>query len=102
MITGESKPVLKEPGDPVVGGTLNGEGALRMRVTRTGEETALAQIIALVKEAQVSKPPVQRLADRAAHWLTILRPEWGALIMSASTVIVALNALLLRGVDLGR
>jgi len=72
MITGESKPVLKGPGDPVVGGTLNGEGALRVRVTRTGEETALAQIIALVKEAQASKPPVQRLADRAAHWLTII------------------------------
>jgi len=72
MITGESKPVLKEPGDSVVGGTLNGEGALRVRVTRTGEETALAQIIALVKEAQASKPPVQRLADRAAHWLTII------------------------------
>ena len=72
MITGESKPVLKWPGDPVVGGTLNGEGALRVRVTRTGEETALAQIIGLVKEAQASKPPVQRLADRAAHWLTIV------------------------------
>jgi len=72
MITGESKPVLKGPGDPVVGGTLNGEGALRMRVTRTGEETALAQIIGLVKQAQASKPPVQRLADRAAHWLTIV------------------------------
>ncbi len=72
MITGESKPVLKGPGDPAVGGTLNGEGALRVRVTRTGEETALAQIIALVKEAQASKPPVQRLADRAAHWLTIV------------------------------
>jgi Cu2+-exporting ATPase len=72
MISGESKPVLKRPGDAVVGGTLNGEGALRVRVTRTGEETALAQIIALVKEAQASKPPVQRLADRAAHWLTIV------------------------------
>jgi len=72
MITGESKPVLKRPGDLVVGGTLNGEGALRVRVTRTGEETALAQIIALVKEAQASKPPVQRLADRAAHRLTIV------------------------------
>ncbi len=72
MVTGESKPVLKGPGEPVVGGTLNGEGALRVRVTRTGGETALAQIIALVKEAQASKPPVQRLADRAAHWLTIV------------------------------
>jgi len=72
MITGESKPVSKTSGDPVIGGTLNGEGALRVRVEKTGEETALAQIIALVKEAQASKPPVQRLADRAAHWLTII------------------------------
>jgi Cu2+-exporting ATPase len=72
MITGESKPVAKGPEDEVIGGSLNGEGALRIRVTRTGEETALAQIISLVKEAQASKPPVQRLADRAAHWLTII------------------------------
>jgi Cu2+-exporting ATPase len=78
MITGESKPVLKGPGAPVVGGTLNGEGALRVRVTHTGEETALAQIINLVKEAQASKPPVQRLADRAAHWLTIVAVVVGA------------------------
>ncbi|MBC8446900.1 MAG: heavy metal translocating P-type ATPase [Chloroflexi bacterium] len=72
MITGESKPVGKKVGDEVIGGTLNGEGALRIRVEKTGEETALAQIINLVKEAQASKPPVQRLADRAAHWLTII------------------------------
>ena len=72
MITGESKPVAKGPEDEVIGGSLNGEGALRIRVARTGEETALAQIISLVKEAQASKPPVQRLADRAAHWLTII------------------------------
>jgi Cu2+-exporting ATPase len=72
MITGESKPVSKKAGEEVIGGTLNGEGALRIRVEKTGEETALAQIINLVKEAQASKPPVQRLADRAAHWLTII------------------------------
>ncbi len=72
MITGESKPVIKTVGDEVIGGTLNGEGALRIRVEKTGDETALAQIINLVKEAQASKPPVQRLADRAAHWLTII------------------------------
>lgn len=72
MITGESKPVTKQVGDEVIGGTLNGEGALRIRVEKTGEEMALAQIINLIKEAQASKPPVQRLADRAAHWLTII------------------------------
>jgi Cu2+-exporting ATPase len=71
MLTGESKPVLKGPGDQVIGGTLNGEGSLKVRVTRTGADTALAQIINLVKEAQASKPRVQRLADRAAHWLTL-------------------------------
>jgi Cu2+-exporting ATPase len=64
--------VTKKAGDEVIGGALNGEGALRIRVEKTGEETALAQIINLVKEAQASKPPVQRLADRAAHWLTII------------------------------
>jgi len=72
MLTGESKPVSKTVGDEVIGGTLNGEGALRIHVEKTGEEMALAQIINLVKEAQASKPPVQRLADRAAHWLTII------------------------------
>ncbi len=82
MITGESKPVPKGPGDSVIGGSLNGEGALRVRVTRTGEETALAQIVSLVKEAQASKPPVQRLADRAAHWLTII-----AVIVAAGTLL---------------
>jgi Cu2+-exporting ATPase len=82
MITGESRPVPKRPGDPVIGGSLNGEGALRVRVTRTGEETALAQIVSLVKEAQASKPPVQRLADRAAHWLTII-----AVIVAAGTLL---------------
>jgi len=72
MISGESRPVHKGPDDTVIGGTLNGEGALRVRVEKTGAETALAQIIALVREAQATKPPVQRLADRAAHWLTII------------------------------
>ena len=72
MITGESKPVSKSVGDEVIGGTINGEGALRIVVEKTSEEMALAQIINMVKEAQSSKPPVQRLADRAAHWLTII------------------------------
>jgi Cu2+-exporting ATPase len=69
MITGESKPVSKEPGDQVIAGTLNGDGSLRVRVTATGEETALAGIMRLVEQAQQSKSNTQILADRAAGWL---------------------------------
>ena len=69
MITGESKPVLKEPGDKVIGGTINGDGSLRVRVTATGNDTALAGIMRLVDEAQKSKSDTQILADKAAGWL---------------------------------
>ncbi|MFC2099850.1 heavy metal translocating P-type ATPase [Candidatus Bipolaricaulota bacterium] len=72
MVTGESRPVSKQPGDAIIGGTVNGDGALQARVTHVGNDTTLAQIVRLVRDAQVSKPPVQRLADRAAHWLTII------------------------------
>lgn len=71
MITGESKPVAKGEGDEAIGGTINTTGALRIRIEKTGEETALAQIIQLMEEVQESKPPTQKLADRAAHYLTI-------------------------------
>jgi Cu2+-exporting ATPase len=71
MITGESKPVAHIIGEEVIGGTINGLGAVKIRIEKTGEETALSQIIKLMKEVQESKPPVQRLADRAAHYLTI-------------------------------
>ena len=66
MLTGESMPVNKEPGQPVYGATLNRTGFFRFRVTRVGPDTALAQIIRLVEEAQGSKAPIQRLADRVA------------------------------------
>jgi Cu2+-exporting ATPase len=69
MITGESKPVEKDPGDEVIAGTINGAGSLRVRVAATGEETALAGIMRLVKEAQQSKSETQLLADKAAGWL---------------------------------
>jgi len=72
MITGESKPVGKRPGDELIGGTINNEGAIRAKVEKTGAETALSQIISMVQEAQESKPRVQRLADRAAHYLTLI------------------------------
>ncbi|WP_027482968.1 heavy metal translocating P-type ATPase [Deinococcus pimensis] len=64
MITGEPVPVSKQPGAGVVGGTINGNGALTFRATRIGADTALAQIIRLVETAQGSKPPIQGLADR--------------------------------------
>ncbi len=69
MITGESVPVDKGPGDPVTGATINKTGTFRYRATRVGAETALAQIVKMVQEAQNSKAPAQRLADRAAQWL---------------------------------
>ncbi|WP_435179226.1 heavy metal translocating P-type ATPase [Halorussus sp. AFM4] len=70
MVTGESRPVDKTPGDRVVGGTVNsGDGSLRVRVTATGDETALAGIVRLVAEAQRSRSRTQVLADRAAGWL---------------------------------
>jgi Cu2+-exporting ATPase len=69
MITGESRPVDKGPGDEVVGGTINGSGSLRVRVTATGDETTLAGIMRLVEEARESKSDTQILADRAAGWL---------------------------------
>ncbi|MDX1646905.1 MAG: heavy metal translocating P-type ATPase [Longimicrobiales bacterium] len=66
MITGESLPVEKAEGDEVVGGTVNRTGSFRMRATRVGSETALAQVVRMVREAQGSKAPIQRLADRVA------------------------------------
>ncbi len=69
MITGESKPVKKEPGDEVIGGTTNRDGSLRVRVGATGEETTLSGIMRLVEEAQESRSRTQVLADRAAGWL---------------------------------
>ncbi len=72
MVTGESKPVAKKKDSTVLGGTINAEGAIRFRVTKTGEETAIAQIIKLVEQAITSKPKVQKLADRAAFYLTLI------------------------------
>ncbi|MHB9024688.1 MAG: heavy metal translocating P-type ATPase [Armatimonadota bacterium] len=71
LVTGESRPVPKASGDTVIGGSLNGAGAFQMRVTATGKETAIAQIVSMIEEAQASKTRTQRLADVAAQYLTI-------------------------------
>jgi P-type Cu+ transporter len=68
MITGEPIPAFKKAGLPVVGGTLNQNGILRFRATKVGKETVIAQIVRLVEDAQGSKPPVQRIADRAVTY----------------------------------
>jgi P-type Cu2+ transporter len=71
MVTGESLPVSKQTGDEVIGGTVNGSGSLRLRATKVGSDTALAQIVQLVQTAQNSKAPAQRLADKAAEYLVL-------------------------------
>jgi Cu+-exporting ATPase len=68
LLTGEPLPVQKHPGDPVIGGTLNTTGSFLMTATQVGSQTVLARIVALVGEAQRSRAPVQRLADRVAAW----------------------------------
>lgn len=66
MVTGEAIPVLKKLGDAVIGGTVNGLGTMNIKVTRAGQDTALAQIVKLVDDAQTSKAPIQAFADRVA------------------------------------
>jgi Cu2+-exporting ATPase len=91
MITGESRPVRKRVGDTVIGGTINGEGSLRVRVTATGEDTALAGVMRLVEEAQMSKSETQVLADKAAGWLFYGAVGVAILTAIAWTVAIGFN-----------
>ena len=72
MLTGESKPIFKTVETEVIGGSINGEGSLTIRVDKTGDETFLSSVIKLVKEAQASKSKTQDLANTAAKWLTFI------------------------------
>jgi len=97
LVTGESMPVQKGPGDPVVGGSINQSGSVKFRATKVGSDTVLAQIAALVTQAQSSKAPSQRLADTAAQYLVILAVGSGLLTFLAwyflgnATVLTALT-----------
>ncbi|KAK1259575.1 putative copper-transporting ATPase HMA5 [Acorus gramineus] len=68
MITGESRPIAKRPGDKVIGGTMNANGTLQVKATHVGSETALSQIVQLVEAAQLARAPVQKLADRISRF----------------------------------
>jgi Cu2+-exporting ATPase len=82
MVTGESLPVHKAAGEEVIGASVNTTGTLRVRATKVGADTALAQIVKLVQEAQASKAPGQRLADRAAFWLVLVALLGGGLTLA--------------------
>ena len=83
MLTGESMPVEKKVGDTVMGATINKSGTFQYSATKVGADTALAQIVKLVQEAQNSKAPSQLLADRAAQWLV-----WAAILVGLLTFVV--------------
>ncbi|MBC8504934.1 MAG: copper-translocating P-type ATPase [Anaerolineales bacterium] len=91
MITGESLPVKKQTGDAVIAGTINGDGSLRVQVTATGDETALAGIMRLVEQAQQSKSNTQILADKAAGWLFYIALGVAALTAIAWTISVGFD-----------
>lgn len=105
LLTGESLPVPKAAGDPVTGGSINGEGLLRITATRVGEDSALARIIALVEGAQAGKAPIQRTVDRVAAvfvpvvvgiavvtllaWLLLGFPAEQAVLAAVAVLVIA-------------
>ncbi|GAA2560493.1 copper-translocating P-type ATPase [Pseudonocardia hydrocarbonoxydans] len=106
MITGESIPVAKQSGDEVIGATLNTTGALRMRATKVGADTALAQIVRMVRDAQASKVPIQRIVDVVSSYFTpavmilailgfVIWYDFGPAPALAYAIIVAVTTLII-------
>ena len=98
MITGESLPVKKTSGEKVIAGTINGQGSLRIKVSATGDQTALAGIMRLVDQAQQSKSSTQLLADRAAGWLFYIALATAVLTAVGWAIAIGFNADLLKRV----
>lgn len=92
MITGESKPVKKLTGDKVIGGTINTDGSLRVKIEAIGDDTALAGIMRLVEEAQASKSDTQILADKAAGWLFYIAIGFALLTGVIWTIAIGFNS----------
>ncbi len=88
MLTGESRPVPKQAGDRVIGGSVNGEGSVTVEITKTGQDSFISQVIELVRQAQESKSRTQDLANRAARWLTIIGLSGGAITLVVWLIIV--------------
>lgn len=87
MITGESLPVKKQPGDEVIGATINKTGSFKFRATRVGKDTFLAQIVKMVQDAQGSKAPIQKLADQVTSWFVT-----AVIAVALATFIIWFNA----------
>ncbi|MBF2014835.1 MAG: copper-translocating P-type ATPase [Rivularia sp. T60_A2020_040] len=88
MMTGESLPVKKQPGDQVIGATINKTGSFKFRATRIGKDTVLSQIVQLVRQAQGSKAPIQRLADQVTGWFVPV-----VIAIAISTFVIWFNAM---------
>ena len=86
MITGESEPVVKKKDDEVIGGSVNGNGSLIIKVSKTGKDSYLNQMIELVEKSQKSKSKAQGFADRAAFWLTVIAVSVGIITLAAWTL----------------
>ncbi len=103
LMTGESRPVSKAPGDALIGGSVNGPAMLRLRVTAVGEASTLARIIALVAHAQAAKAPVQRVVDQVAAWFvpavlaaaTVAFLGWAAAGMATHGLLAAVSVLVI-------